>query len=95
MASDVGDFLSHIAWTDVLRPKFAAYKELLIQQLTSSVLGMPVTAKTFGGNEVVISKEQIAGRIAGIDWLVQTLERILKEGDRAASFLESNGFHQQ
>lgn len=76
---DTEDFLQHIAWTDVLLPEFARSKKLLTDKLVGSILH-PASA-------VDETREQIAGKLYGIDFAVSLIERTVREGRRAQEAL--------
>jgi hypothetical protein len=87
-ASDLDDLLSHIAWEDVLLPEIQKTKNLLTNQLMNSALGMP--CKNIDGT--VVTSEQLAGKLWGLDWLITRIERILKEGHGAAEKMRTEGY---
>lgn len=77
-SEDLVNLLNHIAWTDVISPKLTELKSQYTKVLTAAVLGTPIVI-----NGVPITKEQIAGRIEGIDFIYGLFAKILKEGARA------------
>lgn len=82
---DTQDLLNHIAWTDIIKPKLIEAKLFYTNQLVDALL-----SKHEGE-----SKEQIAGKIYGIDYVVKVLERILKEGSQSREALASLNLHLQ
>lgn len=76
---DTEDFLEHIGWTDVLRPKLLAAKEILTKQLVDLTLSKPDPA-----NE---NREQIAGKLWGIDWVIKQIETHVSRGRSASAEL--------
>ena len=77
-ATDTRDLLNHIAWTDVILPRLERYKSQLSTQLVSLTLGRPGE----------ISREQVAGILAGIDFIKTLFERILRDGEKALRTLK-------
>ncbi len=69
---DLYDLLNHIAWTDVLKPDLEKAKSQLTQQLVDATL-RPQT-------EGAESREQIAGKLFGIQYMIAAMEKILKRG---------------
>lgn len=91
-AEDTADLLNHIAWTDVIHPALQRERELYTKLLVSSTLGMPVRTASAGG-PVELTKEQLAGKIYGIDFITDLLEKILTKGDKAIAELHAQGIH--
>jgi hypothetical protein len=83
-AEDTSSLLDHIAWTDVIRPRLATLRESYIKQLVAHDLGAPLPAP--------LTREHLAGRIYGIDYICSILESILSRGARAAEELREIGF---
>lgn len=75
--ADTQDFLDHIAWTDVIKPKLLETRELLTKELVGAVLS-PKPSE---------NKEQIAGKIHGIDHVIRTIEQLVREGKQASKVL--------
>lgn len=86
-ADDVKDLLHHIAWTDVIQPALLKQREAYTKQLVSSTLGTPIEGQTSMGNSYVVSPEQLAGRISGIDFILDLFTKILSRGDHALDAL--------
>ncbi len=84
-AEDTANLLEHIAWTDVVLPKLNRLKDSYGKQLVSHLLGQPLPEN--------LTKEQIAGKIYGIDEMISLFSRILTDGERAFKDLESIGVH--
>jgi hypothetical protein len=82
-AQDLYDLQTHIAWTDILQPKLREQVALYSAMLVAEALGTPQP----GG----LTREQIAGRAYGIQYVLTLFERILKEGERAVAALENEG----
>lgn len=76
---DTEDFLSHIAWTDVVKPRL----ELLQVQLTKKLVDNVLTPTQLGAE----SREQIAGRLYGINFIINEFEKIVREGRNAGEAL--------
>lgn len=82
-AEDTQDLLGHIAWTDVVRPRFQREIEMASKLLVNEALGAPLP----GG----LTREQVAGRAYGLNWTMTLLEQILKDGKRALDQLNLEG----
>lgn len=87
---DLGDLLDHIAWREVLRPELLKERDNYTKLLVNSTLGLPVVVDTKQG-PMTVSKEQLAGKIYGIDFIITTIEKILSLGFRAADELRAHG----
>lgn len=85
-AEDLGDLLDHIAWREVILPELIKARDNYTKMLVSSTLGLPVMV-----GAAVITREQLAGRIDGINFITGLMEDILKRGYRAAEELRANG----
>lgn len=72
---DTEDFLQHIAWTDVIMPKFEADKATLTRRLMQSIL-QPL-------NPQEESREQLAGKLFGIEYAIKVITDIVGEGRKA------------
>jgi len=84
---DTQDLLNHIAWTDVIKPKLDEAKLLLTKQLVDATLNPQQPNSQ--------TREQIAGRLWGIDYIITSFEKVLREGARAKELLaEQNLFLQ-
>lgn len=89
-AEDVQDLLDHIAWTETIRPDFLQQRESFTKLLVSATLGMPVEIRSSSG-VTALSKEQLAGRIDGIDYVFKYFEKIMARGARAVAELRGQG----
>lgn len=78
IADDLIDLLDHIAWEKTLAPALEKYKTSYQNLLVQSVLGQSVVDSQTGQ---VISKEMLAGRIEGINWINKFLVNVLKRGE--------------
>lgn len=87
---DLGDLLNHIAWTDTIRPALVREKEIYTKLLVEATLGRTPMVDTAKGPQE-ISKEQLAGRIYGIDHITDLFEKILTKGLRAIEDLRAHG----
>ena len=91
-ADDLENLLDNIAWVDTLRPALIRERDSLTRQLVNSTLGLPVQAKTLTG-PVEVTREQLAGKIYGIDYIMTLVERILGRGEQATSELKRLGIN--
>jgi hypothetical protein len=89
-AEDLSDLLSHISWIDCVRPALIRERDSLTRQLVSSTLGLPVQAKTLEGT-ITFTREQLAGKIYGIDYIMTLFEKLLQRGDIAKKQLKDLG----
>ena len=81
-AEDTQDLLNHIAWTDVVKPKLLKDKEIWEKTLVAHLLGAPLPEGQ--------TKEQLAGKIYGINYTIEYLENILRTGTRYFEMLQAN-----
>lgn len=84
---DLADLLEHIAWVDIIRPALVKQRDNYTKMLVGSVLGYSL--KNESGESV--SKEQLAGKISGIDYVFDLLESLLARGERARKQLNLMG----
>lgn len=84
-ADDLNNLLDHIAWENTIKPSLDKYRTNYQNFLVKSVLGQPIIDRA---TNTVISKEMLAGRIEGIDWLNKFLESVLRKGNFAKEQLE-------
>lgn len=77
-AEDLKDLLDHIAWEQTIVPELNKYKDNYQSLLVNSVLGQTVVDMNTG---TPISKEMLAGRIEGINWIQKFLLNVIKRGD--------------
>lgn len=84
-SEDTRDLLEHISWTVLVKPAMLKKKNDLTTLLVGSVLGQAMPNN--------LTKEQVAGFIFGIDEIIRMFEKILRDGERALTQLESQGFH--
>lgn len=89
-AEDLDNLLDNIAWTDIVRPALIHEREQLTKSLVSSTLGLPIQAKTAAGT-IEITREQLAGKIFGIDYIMNLFEKILTRGEVAERYLKELG----
>lgn len=88
---DTQSLLDDIAWREVLRPAIDRARQQYVAMLVNATLGVPINMYGPGGAVTPLTREQLAGRISGIDWLVGLFEGILERGDRAALALKELG----
>lgn len=84
---DTADFLGHIAWTEVIRPLLLRDREALTRQLVDLTLRPPS-----GPSE---SREQVAGKIFGIDHTLRVIEKLVRDGDSARAELAAQNLYLQ
>lgn len=82
---DAEDFLQHIGWTDALRPKLLTAKDILTKQLVDLTLSKPDPTSE--------SREQIAGKLWGIDWVIKQIEAHVRKGREAEAQLAQANIH--
>lgn len=88
-AEDLSDLLNHIAWTDVVLPRLQQEKERYTQLLVRSVLGSPIIRE----DGVELTREQLAGKVEGVQFIIKLMEDIIRQGDRALRQLNSHGYN--
>lgn len=86
-AEDTYDLLSHIAWTDSIKPKLDEQLKRYSDWLVSEALGAPLP--------VGLTREQIAGMAYGIKFISGVFEKILKDGEKALKDLNQVGLRLQ
>lgn len=89
-AEDLQNLLDHIAWTDTIRPALLRERDNLTKLLVDATLGLPIQQRTVSG-PVTISKEQLAGKIFGVDYVFSLFEKILAKGETAERELKAMG----
>lgn len=85
-ADDLSDLLDHIAWEQTVQPALDKYRENYQNLLVKSVLGQAVVDNQSGQ---IISKEMLAGRIEGIDWIKKFLLHVLRKGEASKADMAS------
>lgn len=78
---DTEDFMHHIAWDEVILPKLLETREILTRQLVESVLNP--------GAQNGETREQLAGKIQGIDFVMKLFTNLVKDGREARGNLQS------
>jgi hypothetical protein len=86
-AEDTYDLQQHLAWTDVIKPKLVGLKDSYAKQLVAHLLGAPLHSN--------LTQEQLAGKIYGIDEIINLFERVLRDGKRALDEIQSKGVNIQ
>lgn len=81
---DTMDLLDHIAWTDVVKPKLEEARKIFTEQLVSVTLRPQ--------KEGTETREQLAGKLYGISYIINVFEKILKEGHEARTILAKDNF---
>jgi hypothetical protein len=89
-AQDLDSLLDNIAWTDTIRPALIRERDLLTNALVNSTLGLPVQTKTLAG-VAETTREQLAGKIYGINYIMTLFEKLLQRGEAAEAVLKSLG----
>lgn len=84
---DTLDLLNHLAWTDIIKPRLEETRKVLTDQLVALTL-----APQKEGQE---TREQIAGKLFGITYITNVLERILREGAQAKDTLAAHNLFLQ
>lgn len=92
-AEDLGDLLQHIAWTDTLRPTLLRTRDAYSKLLVAATLGKPIEERSAGGSVCQITVEQLAGRIYGLDFMLDLVERVLSKGISAVTELRGAGIN--
>lgn len=82
-AEDTYNLMHNIAWTDVIKPMLAKHMDQYTQLLVAEALGAPLPQG--------ITREQVAGRCYGIQYISTLFEKILKEGEKALKDLQIAG----
>ncbi len=86
MAQDLDNLLEHIAWEKIVQPELSKYKAHYETLLVQSVLGQQIIDQT---TKQIVSKEMLAGRIEGINWINHFLKNVLTRGAKAQEKLEA------
>ena len=76
---DLRDLLDHIAWTDTIVPELNKLRDLYSRLLVQSVLGQKISITSYG-QQVELSAEQLAGKIAGINFIEELMKKVLTRG---------------
>ena len=82
-AEDTYDLLQHIAWDKVIKPALDAEVKTYSQLLVLEALGNPLP----GG----LTREQVAGRCYGVQFISSLFEKILQRGEKALEDLQGTG----
>jgi hypothetical protein len=83
--ADLQNLLEHIAWTDILEPELQRRRQLYQDMICKKVLGEPTQNQ--------MSLEQLAGRVAGIDYTLNIIKHVLTKGESALKSLRESGIH--
>lgn len=86
-AEDTYDLLQHIAWDKVIKPALEAEVKKYSQLLVLEALGNPLP----GG----LTREQVAGRCYGVQFMSSLFEKILQRGEKALEDLQGPGLNIQ
>lgn len=82
-AEDTYDLLQHIAWDKVIQPALEDEVKRLSSLLVSEALGTPLP----GG----LTREQVAGKCYGIQFMSHLFKQILTRGEKALQDLQATG----
>lgn len=82
-AEDTYDLLTHIAWTDTIRPELEKQVKRYHQLLVSEALGSPLPEG--------LTREKVAGICYGVQWISNFLEKVLQDGKKAVADLQEKG----
>jgi len=82
-AQDTQDLLNHLAWEEVVLPKIRKARDQYTNVLVAMTLGAAVA--------LPLTREQVAGRIHGLDFIVELMQKILKRGKEAENHLNAIG----
>lgn len=82
--ADTADLLNHLAWTDVILPKIRKARD----QYTNILVAMTLGAAPVG---LTLTREQVAGRIHGLDFITELMQKILQRGEKAEELLRAQG----
>jgi hypothetical protein len=82
-AEDTQDLLSHIAWTDVIKPKLDEHVSKLSALLVAEALGAPLAKGQ--------TRERIAGMCYGVQYISRVFEQVLRDGTSAVQNLSHEG----
>ena len=84
-AEDTYDLLQHIAWDTVIKPALDDEVKRMSSLLVAEALGTPLP----GG----LTREQVAGRCYGIQFISSLFEKVLRRGEKALEDLQASGLH--
>ena len=84
-AEDTYDLLQHIAWDTVIKPALDDEVRRMSSLLVAEALGTPLP----GG----LTREQVAGRCYGIQFISSLFEKVLRRGEKALEDLQASGLH--
>ena len=85
----VSSLLDEAGWVEVIETALESRRAYFQNLLVQSVLGKNITDLDTNG---VISKEMLAGRVEGIDWLFKFLTGVLQRGDKARKALSLENY---
>lgn len=84
-AVETDNLLSHIGWTDSIKPQLDKVMQQYSLLLVSEALGNPLPNG--------LTREKVAGMCYGINFISDLFKQILIKGDQAIRDLESQGIH--
>lgn len=90
-AGEVESWLSDVRWAENIAAPLLEYKQSLSKSLTQSTLGNPYILLTKDGPREV-KPEALAGRIAGIEFVLEYINKVLAKGYKAEEALTSAGY---
>jgi len=84
---DVENFIDSAGWVEVLRPELAKQRERAVKQLVDVLLSRPESVP-----DAHAISCGIAGEIAGIDSLIETIDKAVVAGQRAYDKVLNEGY---
>ncbi len=85
-AQRVNKFLQDICWTDDILPQLLKVRTKYDKLLIKRALG---DSKPFG-SDYMPTTEELAGRVSGIDFIMEFFEDCISKGDSAAEWLNKH-----
>ena len=94
-ANDLNNLLDHMAWKHTVLPALLEERSRYEKLLVASVLGNRIVQRIDANLALPIASEQFAGRVYGIDFVINLLEKILSRGAEALKELRAEQFETQ
>lgn len=86
-ADATAEFMESVGWDQVILPMLMKQKDLYSTMLVAAVLSNHPPSM----DGVETTREQLAGRVYGIDFVVKLLDSVLRKGTSALKDLEKQG----